>query len=408
MTSVAVTEFTDRRATQVRKIIDSRVFQHAEALKRLLDYLACRALENHACELKEYTVGVEAFGKPADYDPQLDSSVRVQAGKLRQKLEEYYRTEGTADEFIVHIPKGHFKVQFQPRAKTASILARVVRWATVFAILVLAGVSAGLYVEKRTQVSIPGSAVWTPDMEELWRPFLSSSRPVMVAIGTPLFVKIGGDFFRSPSLNAWENTAAAQEIRGIQRAVGSDTVVPAFPYTGIGEAEGAFELGRVLLMRNRDTTVRASSQLTWEEINGYNMIFLGPPKYVQQTLDLPVHQDFEIMHARVENLRPQVGEPLFFEEKYSADHVHLEEGHALISRLPGLHRSGEMLILAGSSTESTRAAVEYVTRPEYVSSLIRKLHAGGAVPKWFQLVIHVRYKSQTPIAMEPTALHALK
>lgn len=64
-----------------------------EVLKRLLDYLARQALEDNGGDLKEYTVGIGAFGKGPDYDPKTDSSVRVQAGKLRQKLDEYYRTE---------------------------------------------------------------------------------------------------------------------------------------------------------------------------------------------------------------------------------------------------------------------------------------------------------------------------
>ena len=94
------------------------------------------------------------------------------------------------------------------------------------------------------------------------------------------------------------------------------------------------------------------------------MIFLGPPKYNRQTPDLPIKQDFGISHARVQKLNPQGGEPRSYEQKWATgDRSHLEEGHALISRLAGLHNTGEMMILAGSSTECTRAAVEYVARP---------------------------------------------
>jgi hypothetical protein len=413
-TSAADTPSVERRAAQVRKILESRPLQHADALKRLLDYLARQALENHGDELKEYTVGLEAFGKPPDYNPQLDSSVRVQAGKLRQKLDEYYRTEGVADDLIVALPKGHFKLEFQARAAAAGAnVARPSRtrwaswaaWASPLTSIVVIALGSLLFLYPRSPTAAPAS-VWTPEMEELWRPFLSSPRPLMVAIGTPLFVKIGGTFFRDPTLNTWEHANGAKEVRDVQRAVGGETA-GAFLYTGIGEAEGAFELGRLLLTRNRDITVRASSQLTWEDIDRYNVIFLGSPKYNQQTLDLPVRQDFEINRAQVQNLRPAPGEPASFEEKFSADHVHLDEGHALISRLPGLHRTGEILVLAGSSTESTRAAAEFVTRPEYVAALVRQMHRHGDVPQWFQLVVHVRYKSHTPIAIEPVALHAI-
>jgi hypothetical protein len=56
------------------------------------------------------------LAKPSDYDPRTDSSVRVQAGKLRQKLDEYYRTEGAEDPLMVEPPKGGFHLEIRPRA----------------------------------------------------------------------------------------------------------------------------------------------------------------------------------------------------------------------------------------------------------------------------------------------------
>jgi hypothetical protein len=109
----------------------------------------------------------------------------------------------------------------------------------------------------------------------------------------------------------------------------------------------------------------------------------------------------------VQNLHPRDGEPKWFEEKWSAD-SRLEEGHALISRLPGLHGTGEMLTLAGSSTECTRAAAEFVTRPEYVTPFVRFLRQRGGVPGAFQTVIRARFKSGTPIAIERVAFHELR
>jgi hypothetical protein len=418
MSSAAVRESVDSRAAQVRKLLESRTFHNTEVLKRLLDYLARQALENHADDLKEYTIGVEGFGKPADYDPRTDSSVRVQIGKLRQKLDEYYRTEGADDEIVIELPKGHFKLEFHARrvvsAPAAPVPAEGPRagprrflglppwvWAA-------AGIAAAVSAFLAFRPKPTAASAWTPAMEEFWRPFLSSPRPIMVAMGAPMFVKVGNDFFRDPTLNTWDQAATAGQVQEIQRAVGATASSPAFNYTGVGEAEGAFELERLLLPRGRDLALRASNQLAWEDIGRYNMIFLGPPKFNQQTLDLPVQQDFEISHSRVQNLHPAAGEPRAFEEKWNADHVHLDEGHALISRLPGLHGAGQMLILAGSSTECTRAAVEYVTRPEYVAAFLRRMHEKGTAPQWFQVVIRARFKSQTPIAIEMAAFHPLR
>jgi hypothetical protein len=200
MGSSAVKPPPDARPAQVRLILESRTFRNTEVLKRLLEYLARQALENKG-ELKEYTVAVEAFGKSADYDPQTDSSVRVQAGKLRQKLDEYYRTEAADDEYVIELPKGHFKLEFRPRSTEvlpASKLARRRVWFAAAGALVL--VMAGAFLLQTRSRLATGAATWNTEMEELWKPFLSSSRPLLVIIGTPLFTKIGGSFFRAPAV----------------------------------------------------------------------------------------------------------------------------------------------------------------------------------------------------------------
>jgi len=420
LTGESQVNLEDSRASQVQKILRSGALRHTEVLKRLLDYLGRQALEHPDDEIKEYTVGVEAFGKPAAYDPQTDSSVRVQAGKLRQKLDEYYRTEGAEDPVVIDLPKGHFKLEFRTRAAAlASALAPASppvparpRWWIWAGAALAAAVLAGLaiYVEQRGRPAAPAlTEHWNAEMEALWKPLLTSPRPIMVAIGTPLFTKVGNSFFRAPALNTWEAANKADAVRSVEKALKEGPVSPAFPYTGVGEAEGAFALQRLLLPRGRDLTLQVSNRLSWDEITRFNMIFLGPPKFNLQTADLPVQQDFEISHSRVQNLRPRNGEPASYEEKWNADRTNLEEGHALITRIPGLHRTGQMIILAGSSTECTRAAVEYVTRPEYVTPFVRFLRQEqGGIPDWFQVVIRAHFKSQTPISIERVAFHALR
>jgi hypothetical protein len=245
-------------SSQIRKILGSRAFRNTEVLKRLLEYLGEQALAGQGDELKEYTVGVEAFGKPADYDPRSDASVRVLAGKLRQKLEEYHRTEGFDDELIVELPKGHFKLEFRPKqAETVPELARPARpkwmwWAVAAAAAGVAALIAFAIVHNLRQ---PATAAlerrWTPEMEQFWRPFLTSPRPVMVMIGAPLFTKVGNSFFRDPTLNTWDAAAESEDLRKLQHTLGDAPVSPTFGYTGVGEAAGAFEIARLLLPRGR-------------------------------------------------------------------------------------------------------------------------------------------------------------
>jgi hypothetical protein len=405
-------EIAEARVLQIQRVLESRAFRNTDVLKRLLDYLGKQALEGQASDLKEYTVGVEAFGRPAGYDPKTDSSVRVQAGKLRQKLDEYYRTEGLTDPIVIELPKGHFTLEFREKYGAPVVAAKPDRWrmlAGLLGVLLLVAIACSLYLGSQARRPDLAKGIWNAEMEELWKPFLDTQRPLMVVLGTPLFTKLDNAFFRDPAVNTWEAAGKSDRVKELQRIMGDDTPSAAYSYTGVGEAAGAFGLARLFLVRGRDLTFQVSSVLTWEDIGRNNMIFLGPPKYISQTKDLPIEQDFRIEHSRVQSLRPRDGEPKVFPEKWSADGSNLEEGHALITRMPGLHNTGEVMILGGSSTECTRAAVDYVTRPEYAARLVRSLRKEtGAMPASFQVVIRAQFKSHMPIAIDQVALHVLK
>src|SRR3984893_6406464 len=101
--------------TQIQRILHSKVFRTSEVQRNLLHYLAEKSLAGGADTLKEYTVGLDVLGKPPSYDPRQESVVRMHVARLRQKLAEYYRTEGAQDPIIVDLPKGGFKVTFESR-----------------------------------------------------------------------------------------------------------------------------------------------------------------------------------------------------------------------------------------------------------------------------------------------------
>ena len=100
---------------QLGKIVHSKVFRHCSALQRLLQYLVAKAASDPYGEIKEYTIGVEVFDRGHNYDPQNDTIVRVQIHRLRQKVKEYYESEGINDPILVEIPKGHYIPAFESR-----------------------------------------------------------------------------------------------------------------------------------------------------------------------------------------------------------------------------------------------------------------------------------------------------
>ena len=105
---------------EVDRILASRGFASAGRLSRLLRYVVDKTLADQADQLKEYAVGIEVFDRDDKYDPRLDSIVRVEAGRLRSRLDEYYNGEGANASMRITLPRGgyvaHFEVRPEPVA----------------------------------------------------------------------------------------------------------------------------------------------------------------------------------------------------------------------------------------------------------------------------------------------------
>jgi TolB-like protein len=93
---------------QLQRLLSSPILMSSERLRRFLEFVVERTLAGDGDRLKEYVIGVEVFDRDADYDPRLDSIVRVEAARLRTKLSEYYAGEGRADPIMLTLPKGGY------------------------------------------------------------------------------------------------------------------------------------------------------------------------------------------------------------------------------------------------------------------------------------------------------------
>jgi serine/threonine-protein kinase len=118
ISAAACTAGEDSSATirsQLDRILASATFQQVDRLKRFLSFIVLEAVAGRSDQLKEYVVGVQVFGKEALFDPRTDPVVRVQARRLRARLQRYYRDEGQADEVVIELPKGGYAPVFKRR-----------------------------------------------------------------------------------------------------------------------------------------------------------------------------------------------------------------------------------------------------------------------------------------------------
>jgi hypothetical protein len=350
--------------TQVQRIIQSKAFRTSEVHRNLLQYLAEKSLSGTAGSLKEYTVGLDVFSKPASYDPRQESVVRMHVARLRQKLAEYYRTEGVEDPVFVDVPKGGFKVTFEAREIAPEPVAAIVPeqvapsrrkeiiLGTLFAVAAACALAFGIQVWQLKHVHVdpgPGSA----ELQELWGPILGSNRPLMICLATA---------------------------------------------NGDGTASGAFLLGQFLAHRKDNVLLTRSDQLAMPEVLMDNVIFLGAVSGNRQIEALSKGQPLVLEPDGIRNLSPHAGEPAFIPDQSAGSSKDVEETHALISHVPGLYGNGDILYLSGNQISSTLAAVRALTDPTLARALVSKLKSpDGSVPRFYQMVLRVQSMDSMPI-----------
>jgi hypothetical protein len=413
----------DAARAQVERIFQSKAFRSSDVLRHLLSYLVDASLAGTSDELKEYTIAVDALGKPSSYDPRQESAVRMQVGRLRQKLTEYYRTEGAEDPIVVDLPKGGFRVVFEPRKaafEQVSLPDPVVdelpatgwrRREIVLTIALVAALTALAFtgfLATRMAKTTHGEAVvpWTPEIQQLWEPILSSNRPLVVCIATPLSVLIPGyGFVREFAVNDWEDVPKSKGIAALKDALHATTVQPTFGYTGVGTASAALLLGQFLGARQKSLVVTRANLLSLPELMEENVVFLGPLTGDREIRALRVDQEILLEPDGIRNLHPRAGEPAFVPEgpggteaagsrRGGEDSL---DTYSLISRVPGLRGKGEILSLSGNQISSVMAGAQALTDPSVAKMLVSKLRKpDGAIPRYFQVVLRVRSMDGVP------------
>jgi Tol biopolymer transport system component len=97
------------------RVLASKAFAGAQRSSALLRFIVEEAVAGRAARLKEYALGVDALGRGPAFDPRVDPIARVEASRLRQRLELYYATEGLGDRLVIALPKGGYAPTFTER-----------------------------------------------------------------------------------------------------------------------------------------------------------------------------------------------------------------------------------------------------------------------------------------------------
>jgi TolB-like protein len=212
-------------------LLKASQFKDTTRMKRLLRYLVEETLEGRGTRLKGYSIGLEVFDRPDDFDPQADTIVRVQAGQLRRRLDLYYSQEGRDSPIRLVVPKGTYRPRFEFR-------------------------SAQTHIEQPTAVEPEGTRFATRASR------MPSGRPgVIVLTFSDLSLSESRDYF-AEGLTA-EVVNALVQFRYLRVVTRTATVSSLGPEVGVGELAKRHNVDFVLTgsIRQSGENVRVSVNL---------------------------------------------------------------------------------------------------------------------------------------------------
>ena len=400
---------------QIDKLINSHSLHTSESLCKLLRYLAEHSLDHPGVSLKEYQIATEVLGRPAGFDPQSDSTVRVQAGRLRVKLAEYYAHEGPDDPIVVELPKGSYALTFHLRpakpgsqSETSLVLEPAGKnepspqsnraWAiAVLALSVLLAASlvttVGLWSQRARTQTATGQPV-PASYQIFWNRFVNSPQQ-------PWVIFSNGSFVGRPETG----------MRYFNPASDTRSFILDH-YTGVGEVLAIHQLDLVFGLLNRPIRVKRGALFSLDDAKNNDLIFVGSPSENLTLLDIPGTKEFVFQRLdsgprkgdlAVLNVHPESGEPRLF--LATPANQPTTEDYAVVGLLPGLDPSRSILILAGNSTFGTQAAVEYVCREDSVKELLQRLNVSKASDlKPFEALLHVKIAHGVPVMTDLVAV----
>ncbi len=379
---------------QLNRLLAHPLFTNSKRYPVLLAYTVEQALLGNAGELKERTIGVEAFGREPSYDVSLDPVVRMTAAEVRKRLIQYYyspdHSPDHAGELVIELPVGSYVPLFrEPSPHTAvqtdtqfvyeapevspqgsveaadrladsakgSAGGPVVAWIPIAIALLV----AGLLGFGAAHVRFPGQAArpsGLSNMDRFWAPITATSSRVTYCLGVPIeSVDLQSKTIpatpagESGSLNVYDVITLARSITPLVPKNGEFRVLSG-PETGFAQLrEGPFVL-----------------------IGAFDN-----PWTMRITRDLPIGFEYDNNHVREVVDRKSVPRRIWMLQ-WQVPAKSLAQDYAVVARIHDQVTGEPVIILAGILGEGTEAASEVVSNPAYLNAVLQK-----APKNWEQL-----------------------
>jgi hypothetical protein len=404
----------DPRWSLVLRVASSRNFKSSPRLREFLFYVAECAIRDTPEDATEQQIGMKVFGRSPGYNSSEDSIVRSHARLLRQKLTAYFESEGADEELRIDVPKGHYLLRFTSRPLPVVVPAPVVvkaggedllesteashavvsigahsptKWRSWPLWLGIGLVASFFAVFAISQFS---SSRINRSLATLWRPFLTGEPPLLI-YSNGVFVGDSKNGMRYATLQELQSPPADGHLTD--------------HYTGIGEADGVYELTRLFDTAHATFILKRSHLVTWDEAKQRNLIFIGSPAENLAVQALPSNPEFTLFSSPeasgYHNNHPRPGELA----NYVRPEHPLTRDYALISFLPGMQSGKKMMWLGGLTTLGTQAAVEFASRPDGAAELLRVARGQDGRVRPFEALLETTIIGGVPLEVRLVTIH---
>jgi hypothetical protein len=397
----------------LQRVVNSLELRRATRLRELLIYLGERSLKSHAASIREQEIGAAVFGRPESYDTNIDNIVRVNVSELRKRLSHYFESEGMHEPVLMEIPRGGYLPVFLPRPAMPEVVSfaeveshngssgvsdgvdhpavsedlsavpnsarasgAVWNWILGAGLVLALGAVAALLLQVRSLRMQP----WQSDAnrEAFWSQFFASGEPVDIVTADTSYALAEDLLHRPISLDDYldyqyknydklpnlspEKRDALDEV--LDRNTGS-----------VGDFEAA---EHILELNPRSPLLRLASARSYtpQNIKTHNVILIGARQsnpwleLYQNRMNFDVEYDPALHRSHVLNRAPINGEQSTYEVINDRN-----RDYSVVAFFPNLSDHRYTLILAGTDSQGTRAAGEFITSSEGLAAIRQRLPA---------------------------------
>ena len=361
---------------QLERLLENPYFSHSKRFPTFLRFVVEQTLAGVAEKIKERSLGIEIFGRDADYDTASDPIVRVTAAEIRKRVAQYYQDESHRDELRILLPSGSYIPQFrwpkeseeialpdegpdelEPGTQSSPSVAHRQRHSSL--VLALTCVLAGL-------ISVGGVLIWQAyhrsAFDFFWQPVLKSRDPVLLCIADQL--QYSSIVLRD----------AAEPTRQVLLSDKLTAIV-------VDDVYATVKVAGILQSSGKQYTVKGEGATNLEDLRNGPTVSVGAfdnAWTLRLTRDLRFHFANDANMTKmsiVDSMAPSQSHWVVDRSVQMATHNYRD--YAIVARFTDGNTGKLTVILAGISRGGTIAAGEFLTDPDDLAQLQRAAQAAG-------------------------------